>query len=39
VEAHRRGVAVWQDEGGSLALFGADRVEQVDRGGALVVRR
>ena len=39
VEAHRRGVAVGQDEGGALPLFGADGAEQIGRRGALVVRR
>src|SRR5680860_286307 len=39
VEAHRLGVARWQDETGALALLRADGSEDVGRGGALVVRR
>ena len=39
VEAHRLGVADRHDEGGALALFRADRPEDVGGGGALVVRR
>ena len=39
VEAHRLGVARWQDETGALALLRADGPEDVGRGGALVMRR
>ncbi len=39
VEAHRLGVARWQDETGALALLRTDGPEDVGRGGALVMRR
>src|SRR5665811_1390759 len=39
VEAHRLGVARWQDEAGALALLRANGPEDVGRGGALVMRR
>ena len=39
MQAHRLGVAGWQDEGGTLAVFRADGAEDVGRGGALVARR
>ena len=39
MQVHRLAVAGRQDEGGALALFGADRAEDVGGGGTLVARR
>jgi len=39
VLVHRVGIAPWHDEGGGLAVPGADRAEDIGRAGALVVRR
>jgi len=39
VQVHRRDIAVRQHEGGALAVLGADRAEDVGRGGALILRR
>ena len=39
MQVHRLGVAYGQDERGSLALLGANRAEDIGRGGALVVWR
>ena len=38
VQVHRLGVACGQDQGCALALFRADRTEDVGRGGALITR-
>ena len=39
MQAHRRGVAQWQDQSCALALLGADGAEDVDRRIALILRR
>ena len=39
MQEHRGGIAVGQDEGRALALFWADRAENVCGGGALILRR
>jgi hypothetical protein len=38
MQAHRRGVAAWQDKGRAFALLGTDRAENIGRGGALIAR-
>ncbi len=39
MQVHREGVALGHDQPGALALFWADRAENVGRGGALIVGR
>ncbi len=39
MQLHRLGIALGQDQADRLALFRADRAEDVGRGGALVTRR
>ena len=39
VQAHRRAIAAWQDQGRALALLRADGAKDVGRGGALITRR
>ena len=39
MQVHRLAVAGWQDQGRALALFGADRAEDVGGSGTLVARR
>jgi hypothetical protein len=38
MQVHRFGVAKGQNEAGALAVVGADRAENIGRGGALIVR-
>jgi hypothetical protein len=38
MQIHRLGVANGQDERRGLAVLGADRAEDIGRGGALIVR-
>ena len=39
VQVHRLRVAAWHDQGCALAVLGADRAEDISRGGSLVRRR
>jgi hypothetical protein len=39
MEVHRLGVAAWHDQGRAFAVLGADRAEDVGRGGSLIFGR